>query len=65
MAGEEIRIEVVGMGIKFASDAEDTRLIERKALVNSIWYVYLPGRGSFFVENKLEITDNLNRIFGL
>ena len=32
------------------SASESTRLFEGKALVNSIWYVYLPGRGSFFVE---------------
>jgi len=44
------RNQVAGMGIKMASAGESTRLLEGKALVNSVWYVYLPGRGSFFVE---------------
>lgn len=44
------RNQVAGLGIKIASAAESTRLFEGKALVNSVWYVYLPGRGSFFVE---------------
>jgi len=44
------RNQVAGMGIKMASAGENTRLLEGKALVNSVWYVYLPGRGSFFVE---------------
>ena len=44
------RNQVAGMGIKMASAGEGTRLLEGKALVNSVWYVYLPGRGGFFVE---------------
>jgi len=42
--------QVAGMGIKMASASESTRLLEGKALVNSVWYVYLPGQGGFFVE---------------
>ena len=42
--------QIAGMGIKIASAGEDTRLLGGKVLINSIWYVYLPGRGSFFVE---------------
>lgn len=42
--------QVAGMGIKLASAGESTRLLEGKALVNSVWYVYLPGQGGFFVE---------------
>jgi hypothetical protein len=42
--------QVAGMGIKMASAGESTRLLEGKALVNSVWYVYLPGQGSLFVE---------------
>ena len=44
------RNQIAGMGIKMASAGEGTRLLEGKALVNSVWYVYLPGRGAFFVE---------------
>lgn len=44
------RGEPVGIGIKFASRSERTRLIDAAALVDSAWHVYLPQRGSFFIE---------------
>jgi hypothetical protein len=56
------RNQVAGLGIKVASAAESTRLFEGKALVNSIWYVYLPGRGSFFVEQSENYWDYLRDI---
>ena len=56
------RSQVAGLGIKFASVAESTRLFEGKALANSVWYVYLPGRGSFFVEQTENYWDYLRSI---
>jgi len=56
------RNQVAGLGIKIASAAESTRLFEGKALVNSIWYVYLPGRGSFFVDQTENYWDYLRDI---
>ena len=44
------RGEPAGIGVKFASESEDTRPLQAKALVNSAWFVYLPGRGSLFVQ---------------
>jgi hypothetical protein len=44
------RGDVAGLGLKFSSRSEKTRLVNGKALVDSVWYVYLPGRGSFFVQ---------------
>ena len=41
-----------GIGIKFRSDSEDTRLIAGEALADSVWYVHLPGRGSLFVGQR-------------
>lgn len=46
------RNQVAGLGIKVSSAADRTRLLSGKALVDSIWYVYLPGKGSFFVEQS-------------
>lgn len=46
----DARNQPAGLGIKFSSASEDTRLIEGRALTNSVWYVYLPGRGGFFIE---------------
>jgi hypothetical protein len=56
------RNQVAGLGIKVASAAESTRLVEGKALVNSVWYVYLPGRGSFFIEQTENYWDYLRDI---
>ncbi len=44
------RNQVAGLGIKISSLSETTRLFEGKALVDSVWYVYLPGRGSLYIE---------------
>ncbi len=46
------RNQVAGLGIKLSSLSEATRLFSGKALVNSVWYVYLPGRGSLFIEQS-------------
>lgn len=44
------RNQPVGIGIKFSSDSERTRVLNAEALVDSVWHIYLPGRGSLFVE---------------
>lgn len=44
------RNAVVGLGVKITSDSESTRLIKAEMLVDSIWHIYLPGRGSLFIE---------------
>lgn len=43
------RGNAAGIGIKIASDSEQTSLIDAAALVDSVWHVYLPGRGALFV----------------
>ena len=44
------RGRVAGLGIKFSSDSEQTNVLNSEALVNSVWHIYLPGQGSFFIE---------------
>jgi hypothetical protein len=46
------RNQVAGIGVKFSSDSESTNILNGEALVDSVWHVYLPGRGSFFIEQK-------------
>jgi len=48
----DARGQTAGIGIKFSSHSEETRLLQGKALVDSVWYVYLPGRGSLFVQQS-------------
>jgi hypothetical protein len=48
----DARGQVAGIGVKFVSRSERTRLLNGEALVDSAWYIYLPGRGSLFIEQS-------------
>ncbi len=42
--------EPVGIGIKVSSASEKTRVLYSEVMVDSVWQIYLPGRGAFFVD---------------
>lgn len=44
------RGQLAGIGIKFSSDSERSNVLDGKALKDSVWHIYLPERGSLFVE---------------
>ena len=44
------RHQAVGIGIKFSSRAESTNILNAQANLDSVWHVYLPERGSLFIE---------------
>lgn len=46
----DARNQVAGIGVKFMSNSESTRLLHGEAIVDSVWYVYLPEHGSMFIE---------------
>lgn len=46
----DARNQVAGIGVKFSSDSESTRLLKGEVIVDSVWYVYLPDHGSLFIE---------------
>ncbi len=46
----DARDQVAGIGVKFTSQSEDTRLLNGEAIANSVWYIYLPEQGSLFVQ---------------
>lgn len=48
----DARSQTAGIGIKFSSLSEQTRLLQGDALVDSVWYVYLPERGSIFIQQS-------------
>jgi hypothetical protein len=58
----DARDQPVGYGVKFASLSEETRLLAGSALVNSVWYIYLPGRGSLFIEQKENYWDYFREV---
>ena len=45
----DARNQVAGIGVKFSSLSESTRLLHGEAIVDSAWYIYLPERGSLFL----------------
>ena len=51
-----------GIGVKFMSESERTRLINGEALVDSAWHIHLPGRGSLFVEQTENYWNYLRQI---
>ena len=51
-----------GIGIKFASLSESTRLSSGEANVDSVWHVYLPGQGSFAVGQRENYFSYLREI---
>ncbi len=48
----DTRGQPAALGLKFSSRSEKTHLIAGEALVDSDWYVYLPGQGSLFIEQS-------------
>jgi len=48
----DARGQTAGLGIKFSSQSERTRLLKGEAMIDSAWYIYLPGRGSLFIEQS-------------
>ncbi len=48
----DARGQAAGIGIKFSSRSERTSLLQGQALVDSAWYIYLPDRGSLFIEQS-------------
>tara|TARA_B110000196_G_scaffold299134_1_gene291512 strand:- start:1654 stop:2055 length:402 start_codon:yes stop_codon:yes gene_type:complete len=40
----------VGIGIKFSSPSEQTRIVHGEAMANSVWHIYLPEKGTFLID---------------
>ena len=53
----DARNEPVGLGIKFSSASERTSVLNGELLADSAWYIYMPGRGSLFVEQTENYWD--------
>lgn len=56
------RNDPVGVGVKFMSDSERTRIVNGEILVDSVWHIQLPGRGSLFVAQTENYWDYMTDI---
>jgi hypothetical protein len=52
----------VGIGVKFSSDSERSALLDAKILVDSVWHIYLPERGTLFVDQTENFWSYLHDI---
>ena len=59
---EDSRGETAGLGIKFSSHSEETDLLNGEVLVDSVWQIYLPQRGSLFIEQSENYWDYIHEI---
>ncbi len=46
------RGRVAGIGVKFSSQSDRTSILNGEALMESVWHIYLPARGSLFMEQS-------------
>ena len=46
---DDARGEHAGIGIKLSSKSESSHLFRGEAIMDSVWYIYLPGQGSLFL----------------
>ena len=51
-----------GIGVKFVSGSERTNLLSGDALIDSAWHLYLPERGSLFVEQTENVWSYVRNI---
>lgn len=56
------RGQLAGLGIKFASRSERTNILDGDALVDSVWHIYLPNRGSMFLAQSENYWDYIREI---
>ncbi len=59
---ENSRGQDIGIGIKFSSDSESTRLLNGEIISDSVWHIYLPGRGSLFMQQTENYWNYLHDI---
>ena len=56
------RGQTAGIGIKFSSDSESTNILNGQAIVDSVWHIYMPERGSLFVAQSENLWSYLREV---
>ena len=56
------RGQLAGIGIKFSSWSESTSILDGEAMVDSVWHIYLPSRGSLLIAQRENYWDYIRDI---
>jgi hypothetical protein len=56
------RGQAAGIGVKFSSDSESTNILNGQAIVDSVWHIYMPERGSLFVAQSENLWSYLRDV---
>lgn len=56
------RAQAAGIGIKFSSDSESTNILNGQAIVDSVWHIYMPERGSLFVAQSENLWSYIREV---
>jgi hypothetical protein len=56
------RGQAAGIGVKFSSDSESTNILNGQAIVDSVWHIYMPERGSLFVAQSENLWSYLREV---
>jgi hypothetical protein len=59
---EDSRGQPAGFGIKFSSHSERTNPLKGELLVDSVWHIYLPERGSMFIQQSENYWNYIHEI---
>lgn len=59
---DDSRGEPAGFGIKFSSHSEATSLLDGEVLVDSVWHIYLPQRGSLFIAQSENYWEYIHEV---
>ena len=59
---EDSRGQPAGFGIKFSSHSERTNPLNGELLVDSVWHIYLPERGSMFIQQSENYWNYIHEI---
>lgn len=59
---KDSRSQIAGIGIKFSSESETSNIFNAQANVDSVWHIFLPSRGSLFIQQTENYWDYLREI---
>lgn len=59
---EDSRGTPAGIGVKFSSASEQSSLLSGEILMDSVWHIYIPDRGTLFVQQSENYWDYIRAV---